>query len=224
MVSVQNLNGIQQVTAKRTNRKAEGKRTCIVTRSEGNRDQLIRFALGPDGAIVPDLSEKLPGRGVWVTCNAPTVAEAAQNNHFARSFKRQVIVSNNLSGIVQEQITERVLALLSLANKAGLAFSGFQKVEAALNAGEVAVLVQACDAAEDGRHKLDRKFIASAKDSGQKAQVCDQLTVAQISLAMGRPFVVHAALKSGGLTEKFVREAERLKRFGPSANISLPSA
>ena len=30
-------------------------------------DEMIRFVVGPDRAVVPDLKRKLPGRGVWVT-------------------------------------------------------------------------------------------------------------------------------------------------------------
>ena len=44
-------------------------RRCIVTRATGPKEGLIRFVLGPDDEVVPDLAGKLPGRGIWV---APT--------------------------------------------------------------------------------------------------------------------------------------------------------
>ena len=45
----------------------EPERTCIVTRAVKPVAELIRFVLGPDDQVVPDLKHKLPGRGVWVT-------------------------------------------------------------------------------------------------------------------------------------------------------------
>ena len=41
-------------------------RRCAVMRVQRPKDDLIRFVLGPDGTVVPDLKEKLPGRGVCV--------------------------------------------------------------------------------------------------------------------------------------------------------------
>ena len=38
-------------------------RTCIVTRETQPVDALIRFVVAPDGAVVPDLRRRLPGRG-----------------------------------------------------------------------------------------------------------------------------------------------------------------
>ena len=38
-------------------------RTCIVTREVGPPDAMIRFVVGPDGVVVPDLRHRLPGRG-----------------------------------------------------------------------------------------------------------------------------------------------------------------
>ena len=45
---------------------ADTVRRCAVTRALRPKDELIRFVFGPDGAVVPDLKEKLPGRGVWL--------------------------------------------------------------------------------------------------------------------------------------------------------------
>ncbi|MGB6504867.1 MAG: DUF448 domain-containing protein, partial [Xanthobacteraceae bacterium] len=42
-------------------------RMCVATRTVRPVADLIRFVIGPDGAAVPDLKHKLPGRGVWVT-------------------------------------------------------------------------------------------------------------------------------------------------------------
>ena len=78
----------------------DGIRSCALTRARRPKDELIRFVLGPDGAVVPDLKEKLPGRGVWVTAAYDTVAKAAKRNVFARALKTEAKVPEDLAGQV----------------------------------------------------------------------------------------------------------------------------
>ena len=194
-------------------------RLCVVTRAALEPDALIRFALAPDGGLVPDLDRRLPGRGVWVTCDRQILEKAIASRAFGRSFKRDVRVPDNLADLIDTLLLRRIIANLALANKAGLAIAGFQQVDAALEKGQVAVVLHGHDAAADGRGKLDRKFKAIQQDRGQKAHVIDILSISEMSLAMGRPSVVHAALTPGGLTDRFLREAERIQRYRASSPI-----
>jgi hypothetical protein len=162
---------------------------------------------------VPDLARKLPGRGVWVTAGRETVAAAVKGNAFAKSLKRAVAVPADLPQTIETLFERRALEALSLANKAGLVATGFDRVEALLDGGQAAVLVHGSNAAADGRRKLDRKFQAIEREKGQTPAIVDWLTIEQLSLAIGRSNVVHAGLKQGGATQRFLRDAERLRRY-----------
>jgi uncharacterized protein len=188
-------------------------RTCIVTRAELPPTDLIRFVPGPDGTITPDLARRLPGRGVWVTCSRERVAEAVARKAFARSLKRPVNADPDLADRVEQLLIRRTGEALAIANKAGQVVTGFAKVDSELSKGAVAVLIHASEAAEDGSHKLDRKYAAVTADYGQTPQIVTELTIAQLDLAMGRENVVHAALSAGGATTRFSIEAERLGRY-----------
>lgn len=188
-------------------------RTCVVTRQTLEPEDLIRFVLAPDKTVVPDLDRKLPGRGVWVTANRELIEKAVKTRAFSRAFRSEAAADDALGARIETLLVRRTSDTLALANKAGLVSFGFQQVDAALEKGAVALLVHAAEAAEDGCQKLDRKFKAIAQDLGRCAPIVTALTLEQISLAMGRPSVVHAALTSGGLTERFRREAERLVRY-----------
>ena len=188
-------------------------RRCILTRVERDPADLLRFVADPEGRLVPDLSRKLPGRGVWVTADKASVAAAVEAKAFAKSLKRPVAVAPDLPQAVEALFVRRVLEALSLANKAGLVTTGFEKVEALIGGGRAAALLQGADAAADGKRKLERKFAAIQRDSGKVGPVVDWLTIEQLSLAIGRSNVVHAALKQGGATQRFLREAERLRRY-----------
>ena len=109
----------------------DGVRSCALTRARRPKDELIRFVLGPDGAVVPDLKEKLPGRGVWVTAAQDTVAKAAKRNVFARALKTEAKVPEGLAGQVDRLLADAALSALGLANKAGEAVFGHAKVEEA---------------------------------------------------------------------------------------------
>ena len=195
-------------------------RLCAVTRAAGEPDGLIRFVLGPDGVIVPDLERRLPGRGVWLTCDQDIVKKAIQTKAFARSLKSAVNVPADLVERLDVMLIRRATGALSLANKAGLAAAGFQQVDSALEKGTIAAVLHGTDAAADGCSKLDRKFKAIQSDRGATAPICCVLTIAEMSLAMGRPSVVHAGLLPGGLTKRFLREAERVSRYRSSSAVS----
>ncbi len=188
-------------------------RTCAVTRREAPAAELIRFAAAPDGVIVPDLSAKLPGRGVWISCDRRTVADAVRTKAFARSLKREVKADTGLPDLVEALMIRRMAGALSLANKAGLALTGFSKVDKTIAHGGVLVLLHGCDGSADGMEKLDRRYLAMCRDAGQTPLIDRTFAIAQLSLALGRSNVVHAALMTGGAAQNFLSEAGRLQRY-----------
>src|SRR5215813_14875648 len=81
--------GVRVATARR--------RLCVATREVRPVGELIRFVVGPDGAAVPDLKRRLPGRGVWITARRHLVEEAVRRRIFGRVFKADVRVSVELA-------------------------------------------------------------------------------------------------------------------------------
>lgn len=202
-------------------------RTCAVTRAELSPDDLIRFVQAPDGHIVPDLAGRLPGRGVWITCARAAVEAACKSSAFTKALRRPVVVGDELPVLVEKLMVRRAIEALSLANKAGLVASGFAKTEAAIGAGACAALVHASDAAADGMDKLDRRFHAACngREKGCQAAIITALTSEELSLAIGRPNVVHAALACGGAGRHFLKAAGRLQRYrGTSSPAKGPEA
>ena len=84
-------------------------RTCIVTRRGGDPEGLIRFVVGPDSSVVPDLKRNLPGRGCWVTAERSHVEKAAGKNLFARAFRSSVAVPPDLAEMVERQLARAAL-------------------------------------------------------------------------------------------------------------------
>jgi predicted RNA-binding protein YlxR (DUF448 family) len=185
------------------------RRQCAVTRASRAPDELIRFVVGPDGDVVPDIGRRLPGRGVWVTAAADTVSQAVRKGVFPRAFRSAVRVAPDLPDLVDSLLARSALGYLSLANKAGEAIFGFAKVEEAIAKGKVAGLIHAAEAAADGCRKLDDRL----RRLRPQAVVVREFTGAELSLALGRPNVVHAAVTGGGASAGFLGTAARLDRY-----------
>ena len=195
-------------------------RLCALTRTVRPIEELVRFGAGLDGIVVPDLGRKLPGRGVWVELSRARLQEAVRRNVFAKSLKRAVTAAPDLPDRVEALLVKRVLEALPLANKAALVIPGTAKVEEALDRGQVVAIFHGSDAAAGGQEKLDRKFRAVVAGSDTQGLIVTDLTIEQISLAIGRANVVHAAIISGGAAARLLDEAKRLNRFrdGPQAS------
>ena len=99
-----------------------------------------------DGTVLVDRSNKLPGRGVWVL---PTRANLQLIESRPAILAKAIgIPTCTTTGILEQtrvMLMARVLDLLSLAARAGLAASGELQVEEAIHAGTPA-LIAASDA------------------------------------------------------------------------------
>ncbi|MDE2578831.1 MAG: RNA-binding protein [Hyphomicrobiales bacterium] len=183
-------------------------RTCVVTRVSGPPEAMIRFALAPDGAVVPDLRRRLPGRGVWTEGTAAVVAQAVRRRAFERGFRRTANATEALVAQVDELMARDCLQSLAMANKAGLVVTGAAKVEAEIASGKTVGLIQARDGAADGARKMAQ---AARRVFGPAAPpVVDLFGGAQLDLALGRSNVIHAALKPGAASEAFLARCRRL--------------
>jgi predicted RNA-binding protein YlxR (DUF448 family) len=189
----------------------ERERLCVVTRQVRPVADLIRFVIGPDGAAVPDLKRKLPGRGVWVTATQDAVGNAIKRKAFSRGFKRDVRLPADLVGRTELLLEKAALDALAIAGKAGLVLTGFARVEAALAHEPVIALLHAAEASPDGVRKLDAA-LHRGPAGGQVAMV-RSLTSAQLDLALGRPNVIHAALLAGSASDTFLARLRRVERF-----------
>lgn len=188
-------------------------RRCVVTGAHAGPADLIRFVLDPAGTVVPDLAARLPGRGVWVTCSRACVAQAVTKGAFARGFRKQVAASPDLPDQIASLLRARICNRISLANKAGAALAGFTKVETAIRAGDVAVVLHASDGAPDGCGKLDALARASEAVYARAPRISSILSGTELSLALGRSNVIHAALKHGGPGAAFLEDVTRLERY-----------
>lgn len=192
-------------------------RKCIATGEVRPVREMIRFVVAPDGALAPDIAGKLPGRGIWVSADRKALETAVKKNIFSRSARMQVRVPDSLLSDLERMLSRRVVDLVSLSRKSGAAVAGYEKVKDWLSKEIAEVLIQAADGSGRGKSKLS---------TPHRGHYIGWLTADELGLAFGRQTVIHAALGAGGLTQRVVEEAQRLKgiRVGPTGAQSAAGA
>lgn len=194
-------------------------RRCIASGKVQDKAGMIRFVIGPDQTVVPDVDETLPGRGLWLTAETGLVEKALSKGLFAKAARQGVKPVPDLLALTRRLIRRRALGLIGLARKGGGALAGFEKVQAALRSGVigraggagqkgVGLWLEACDGSDDGRSKLH----ALAKALG--VPLVDLFDRAELGAALGRNEAVHVVLAAGPLAAQLRREVARLSALG----------
>jgi predicted RNA-binding protein YlxR (DUF448 family) len=180
-------------------------RRCLVSRGAFPVDQLIRFVVGPNQIIVPDIDGRLPGRGLWLRAQREIIDAACDGRHFAKAARASVQTEAGLADRVEDLLSRRCLNIVGLARRSSDAVAGFEKVKALLKSRKSAVLFIANDGGNDGRRKI--------LSVGGNVAVIDLFSSTELGHVFGREKTVFAAVVEGGLADLLVREAGRLKGF-----------
>ena len=178
-------------------------RRCAQTRVRLPKENMIRFVVGPDRRIVPDLAADLPGRGIWLSARGDVLEAARTKGGFARAARGQVVVPPDLVAFITAALTRRIVETLGLARRAGQTVSGFSKAREWLVAGRAALVVQARDGSPDER----ARFLGGNRG---RAPVVMPLDAEALGVVFGRDHAVHVAVAPGRLAERLRVESARL--------------
>lgn len=185
-------------------------RRCIASGEVKSAEQLIRFVCGPDGALVPDLAQKLPGRGCWVTCAPSALKQVCDKQGFRRHIMCDAPAFEVLHDKLSTLLGKRFQQSLGLARRAGLAIGGGGKL-ASLD--YVEGLIIAADAslreAKAHRNRLMPEWVHEGFDAEMLGAVFGRESLAYIGL-LPDPYG-----KQGGLTALLKQDIERFAAFLP---------
>jgi len=183
-------------------------RRCIVTRESLAKEDMLRFVVGPENSLVPDLAGRLPGRGMWLKAAPGVLEQALKKGAFHRAAKAQVKMPENFAAVLASMLEQRLVDMLGMARRAGESVAGWQKVQEWLVAGRVGLLVEATDGSPAERARLI---------GGHSMPVVLALPSEVLGRVFGRGGAVHVAVAKGRLAEAIAREAARLKAFAPAS-------
>jgi len=173
---------------------------------------MVRFVIGPDQTVVPDLEEKLPGKGLWLSADRDMIHTACAKNLFAKRARCRAVVDPDLAGRVEDLLVRRCTALLQMARRAGQLTIGFDEVRRRLADGDGGQLLAASDGGPGGREKIT----ALARETPASAA----LTGDELGRSMGRERIAHALVAPGRLARRLGRELDRLAGLRSSATAA----
>lgn len=179
---------------------------CGVTKDKGD---LLRYVLGPDKVLVPDLKGKLPGRGAYTCTSGTCLRQAVKRKRFNASFHDQLqpVDADRLLEGIRSHLLERIAGYLALATKAGKVSSGSDAVTAALKADKAGLLIVATDTAHESRNKA--AFLAQAVGT----PVMELFDKERLGALIGKEYRSVAVVESGGFITPLLREYEAYRNF-----------
>lgn len=191
-------------------------RRCVACNQVKDPADMIRFVKGPEDQVVPDIAGKLPGRGVWVSAERELLQKAITTMAFARGFKSQVKLGDDLIASTEVGLKRSVLALLSMAKKSGKIVMGFDQAIGLAREGTLGLRIEASDGSADGRGKIRTLSRAIARElEFADPPVIGCFNAETLGMSFGRAKLVHAGVKRGKLAKRLHIEALRLSGFVP---------
>mgnify|MGYP000380303354 CR=1 FL=1 len=181
-------------------------RKCILTGRHGERAELIRLAVSPEGPdgqseVLPDPRARAPGRGAWLGVTRVELEEAIAKGKLkgalARAFKSS---PPNVPEDLPEQIEAGLLRTLTdrlgLEMRSGNIILGSERIAEHARGGALAALYHAADASEGGASKLDQAWrVGMEREGSGEGGKRLPLDRAALSVALGRDNVVHLGVK-----------------------------
>jgi uncharacterized protein len=225
-------------------------RRCIVTRQRLPKERMIRFVVGPDRQIVPDLAARLPGRGIWLSASGDVLESTGSQDDPRPEDGRQEggLQEGGQQKAKQGDGRYRYLARafaraargpvsvpsdLSVLLQTALVRRISECLGLARRAGQaVAGYEKAREALRTGRYRL----VLQASDGseaersrflsgfGPDLTIIDPLPGEALGRVFGRDYVVHVAVAPGKLAESLVVEAGRLAGLRNGSARALGSA
>ncbi len=185
-------------------------RSCLGCRTSKDKSLLIRFVQTPEMEILPDLENKLPGRGAYTCIDKRCLAAAVEQRQFKRSFKHDVSVmsAEQLVEFVRQQLHGRIIGLIGLANKAGLVTGGGSMVSDALKGKKKPGLVIV---ATDVSEAIGSKLIHAAE--AHRVPHRTAVTKDDFGAILGKAPRSAVAVASGGFVAQLVKAIDRYRNF-----------
>lgn len=188
--------------------KEEGQKKCVITGKFFPKEQMIRFMVDADNALVPDIAGKLSGHGIWVYADRGALEKAIKEKRpFRKSVHHDMTFFPSLAETVDIQLVKRCCSLLGLANKAGNVTIGYTKTKEALATHKEGLLLIAPDASKGQLEKL------GLEKEGFNVKITDKLSAQDLGTALGLLDVSFVFVVKNNGTEKLFKELARLALY-----------
>ncbi|MBF0623734.1 MAG: DUF448 domain-containing protein [Magnetococcales bacterium] len=200
--------------SRRTRNEAEDKsprRTCLVSRQEGPREELLRLVVDPQGRLTEDLGGRLPGRGLWLHPSQENLRVLASRPGQLEKLARHPVILPDMdtwSERLGQGLSRRAVEGIGLARRAGMVRTGLLMAAELLEQGADPLLLLAGDTADNTREKVDR--LVRRHGCRQPLELLDR---DHLGAACGRGPTALLAVLDGGAARRVRADALRWRAF-----------
>jgi len=189
-------------------------RKCVARNEVRDPNDMIRFVVGPENTVYPDILGKLPGRGCWVSASREDLDVAMNKGGFKRGFKGNVNIPDDLTEQVEAGLRKQTLSLIGMAKKSGKLFIGFDQVMVAARTDALGWRIEASDGAEGSRGKIRTLSKAVAREVELALpRVIGCFESSELGAVVGRDAITHCAVPHGRIAKSLGFSAKRLSGF-----------
>ena len=97
-----------------------------------NKDDFIKISLSPDNKLIPDLSDKLPGKSVWLPADKALIVDILRKEDLKTYFGVSKIFSSDLVSLIETVLRKRILSSISMTKKTGALAIGLDAIKTQL--------------------------------------------------------------------------------------------
>jgi hypothetical protein len=145
-------------------------RTCVACRQTKDKKQLVRYVVAPDGTVLVDYRQRLPGRGAYTCISVQCLLDAVKKNCFQRCFKGQCrsVDAAALTPQLTMAVAHKIESLIGMSRKSGQFIAGSNAVIDSLKKeSSLALIIMAADISTAIGEKIEvlaqRKRIYTAR-------------------------------------------------------------
>ena len=185
-------------------------RTCVACRETRDKKQLVRYVAAPDGILLVDYRQRLPGRGCYTCATLQCQRLAVKRKAFQRSFRNVDVKAE--AALLEEQllqaVRQKIASLIGMARKSGQMASGSQAVIDILRGNtRVAVVLLA----EDVSQAIgDKVHTLSVRNKVWCSRLFNKQVIGQL---LGKEERSAVAVTSGSLAEALLFELQRYEQL-----------
>jgi predicted RNA-binding protein YlxR (DUF448 family) len=190
--------------------KKRPERTCLACRTQASKESLLRYVIAPDGSLLVDYRQRLPGRGAYTCMNLQCLTDAVRKGGFKRAFKGRCndVSVEGLAQQLRDEVRQKIIGLLGISRKAGCLVTGSNATLDALRGRTRIALVLL---AEDISTGVAEKVIGAAKRDD--VAVCHLFEKKMIGHLLGKGEVSAVAFPDDDLSVMMLKELRRYEQL-----------
>ncbi len=179
-------------------------RKCIVEGTVKPCDELLRF-VELNNALLPDFNKKLPGKGMYITCNRLILEKALSKKVFHKVSRHNLKIEENFIETVEKLLKQKALESLNLARKSGALITGFDKLKEAIQKEKVDFIIEAGDAGAVGKEKV--AFLAKS------IEIFNLFSIEELDMALNKENTVNVAVLKSNISRMVYSNLKKYQRF-----------